>query len=436
MHILIIGSGAREHALAKALARSPQSPKIFCCATSNNPGIRALTTDYWLGTDIPSIVKKAREWKIDIALIGPEAPLEQGLADALTEQNIPTIGPKKKLAQIETSKSFTRDLLKKYHIQGSPNYRVFHDIAKAKAFLHQLGEGHYVIKADGLMGGKGVKVAGDHLHSIDEAYQFCEELHGLKHTFVIEEKCIGEEFSFMCFCDGEHVVPMPIVQDHKRALVDDRGPNTGGMGSYSDANHRLPFLTEQDVLTAFEINKAVIAALTQEIGEKYIGVLYGSFMATREGVRVIEFNARFGDPEVMNVLALLESDFVSVCQDWVTGKLTEATVRFAHQATVCKYAVPEGYPDHPLKNEIIDISAIENREQLYLGSIDERDGKLYALGSRTAAVVGKSDTIPFAEKIAQAEIARIKGRLFHRKDIGTQELIDRRILTMQTLRGE
>lgn len=436
MNILIIGSGAREHAIAKALHRSEQQPSLFCCATSNNPGIRQLTQQYWMGDicDVTEITFLASEWKIDLAVIGPEAPLEKGLSDALWEHHIPVIGPKKKLAQIETSKAFTRDLIKKYHIPGSPKYQVFHHLSGAKEFLQQLGENNYVIKANGLMGGKGVKVAGDHLHSIEDAYEFCKALQAEKSIVVIEEKCVGEEFSFMCFCDGETLIPMPLVQDHKRAYVHDKGPNTGGMGSYSDTNHRLPFLSDEDFNAAFKINQAVVRALSQEFAEKYQGILYGSFMATKDGVRLIEFNARFGDPESMNVLAILESDLVSIFQAIVQGTLSQDLVKFSHKATVCKYVVPEGYPDNPVKHKVIDVSQVKNPRELYLAAVDEQEGILYATGSRTAAFVGVSETISDAEKIAENEIQQIKGNLFHRPDIGTPELIHRRVLTMQLLR--
>lgn len=340
----------------------------------------------------------------------------------------------KKLAQIETSKAFTRDLLKKYQIQGSPEYRSFRDLSGAQDFLQHLGANNYVIKANGLMGGKGVKVAGDHLHSLREAYEFCQELNQLGQSFVIEEKLIGQEFSLLCFSDGNQLIPMPAVQDHKRAFVNDEGPNTGGMGSYSDANHRLPFLTEKDMEAAQHINQSMIDALTAEYRQPYIGILYGSFMATRKGVQLIEFNARFGDPEVLNVLSILESDFVTLCLAMISGTLSREQVRFANLATVCKYAVPEGYPDAPVKNALIDIGAVQDKQQLYLGAVDQRDGNLYATGSRTAAVVGIAATITEAEAIAESEIQRLRGPLFHREDIGTRELINRRIHQMQELR--
>ncbi len=436
MKILIVGSGAREHALAKALHRSPQQPEIYCCASSNNPGIRNLAKGYWIGDicQVEAVSKQARQWQIELAIIGPEAPLEQGLADELWAHAIPTIGPKKKLAQIETSKAFTRNLLKKYHVKGSLEYRVFQGMADVQEFLQHLGHDGYVIKADGLMGGKGVKVAGEHLHSFQEALQFCQELTDLGHSFVIEEKLVGQEFSFLCFSDGTHLVPMPLVQDHKRAFDGDKGPNTGGMGSYSFANHRLPFLSDTDIASAFHMNESIIDALTAEYREPYIGILYGSFIATKSGVQLIEFNARFGDPEALNVLAILESDFVRICQQMVTGDLSHEAVRFANLATVCKYAVPQGYPDEPQKNVEITIDAVQNREQLYLAAVNEEDGKLLATGSRAVAVVGVADNILAAEKIAEAEIQRIQGPLFHRQDIGTRELINRRIHQMQELR--
>lgn len=438
MNILIIGSGARENALAFALHRSPQQPNIFCCGTSVNPAIKQMTLQYWAGdiTDIATITNLAQEWQINLAIIGPEAPLEKGLADALWAMAIPTIGPRKRLAQIESSKGFARELMRKYHIPGLPRFQTFTDMTGVAEFLQQLGEGNYVVKANGLMGGKGVKVAGDHLHSIHDAIKFCEEIFAVHQSVVIEEKLIGQEFSLMCFCDGQDLIPMPIVQDHKRAFVDDKGPNTGGMGSYSDADHSLPFLTQRDVEQSLAINKAVMLVLMNDVNEKYIGFLYGSFIATKNGVYVIEFNARLGDPEALNVLTILESDFVAICQAMVTGNLSADLVKFSPQATVCKYAVPEGYPDKPLKNGVIEICAVKNKSNLYLASVHTEDGKIIATGSRTAAYVGVANSISEAEEIAEKEICGIAGKVFHREDIGTDKLIQRRIDEMRKLREQ
>jgi phosphoribosylamine--glycine ligase len=253
---------------------------------------------------------------------------------------------------------------------------------------------------------------------------------------VIEEKLIGQEFSLLCFSDGNRLLTMPAVQDHKRAFKGDLGPNTGGMGSYSDADHSLPFLTEKDLEAARHINESMMNALTAKYRERYIGILYGSFMATKKGVKLIEYNARFGDPECLNVLSILESDFVEICMAMLEGTLHPSLAVFANLATVCKYAVPEGYPDTPLKNTLIDISEIEQHENLYLGAVNAVDDKLYATGSRTAAVVGIAATLAEAEASAEDMIQLIKGQLFHREDIGTSELIEKRIQQMKSLREE
>ena len=436
MMILLLGSGAREHAIARALACSPQNPAIACLAANNNPGIQKLAEEFKVGSisDPKSVVSFAQKCCAKLAIIGPEAPLEAGVADALWNAGIPTVGPKKAHAQIETSKGFTRDLLAKYNIPGGPLYRRFDSLDGVAEFLEELGE-DYVVKYDGLMGGKGVKVSGDHLHSHDEALDYCTKLVNRGGSFVVEEKLIGEEFSLMSFCDGEHLAHMPPVQDHKRAYEGDEGPNTGGMGSYSDADHSLPFLTDDDISHAQKINETTAQALKKEFSEGYKGVLYGGFIATADGVKLIEYNARLGDPEAMNVLPLLESDFVEVCHGIVNGNLDERNVSFSRRATVCKYAVPEGYPDSPVKGEPIDVSAVTDTDQLYYASVDMKDGTLIEAGSRTVAYVGIAESLVKAEAKAGAEISKVRGPLFHRTDIGTTELIQKRVEHMQTLRN-
>ncbi len=438
MNILIVGSGAREHAIAKAFQRSAHHPSIFCFGSSRNPGIMSITSGYQAGsvTDVPAIVAFAKQHAIDWAFVGPEAPLEAGVVDALEDGGIPSVGPNKKLAQIETSKSFTRELLTKYNVPGMPRFQSFNSTDGLGVFINSLSMG-CVVKADGLMGGKGVKVSGDHFTTIDQAVAYAAEC--IKHDgrVLIEEKLVGQEFSFMSLCDGENLVHFPPVQDHKRAFNGDMGPNTGGMGSYSDANHSLPFLNHQDIDQARKINEVTAAALKQEFGIGYKGVLYGGFMATADGVKLIEYNARFGDPECMNVLAILESDFVDVCQAVIRGTLSQITFTCLAKATVCKYAVPEGYPDEPIKHQAIDISMIQNPEHLYLGAVDQQDdGTIIETGSRTVAIVGVADTLVEAEQIAEEEIRRIKGPLFHRDDIGTTECIAQRVVAMDTLRDD
>ena len=206
------------------------------------------------------------------------------------------------------------------------------------------------------------------------------------------------------------------------------------MGTYSDADHSLPFLRKKEIQKAQDINQATADALKKEFGYGFKGVLYGGFMATKDGVKLIEYNARFGDPEAMNVLSILKTDFLDICYGITQGTLDEIDVRFENKATVCKYAVPEGYPDKPIKGEKIDLSKVKDQDSLFYASVDVIDGALVEAGSRTVAVVGIDKTIEKAEKLAQREISKIKGPLFHRKDIGTNRLIQKKVNHMDSLR--
>jgi len=434
MNILLVGSGAREHAIAHALNNSPQEKNIFCLASNMNPGISELCTEIKID-DIndPKLVSSyALKIGAAIAIVGPENPLAMGVADALWAMGTKVVGPKKNLAQIETSKAFARDLLTEYDIPACPEYRTFSSMDGVLPFLQGLGE-NYVVKYDGLAGGKGVKVAGDHLRSHNEATEYCQSLVDRGGKFIIEEKLIGQEFSLMSFCDGNSLKHMPAVQDHKRAYEGDLGPNTGGMGTYSDANHSLPFLNEEDINMAHSINVSTAKALKDKFGEGYKGVLYGGFISTANGVKLIEYNARLGDPEAMNVLPLLDSCFIDICNGIVDGNLSHVDVQFKAKATVCKYAVPQGYPDNPIRGIPIEISDVQNPEQLFYASVDIKDGQLILAGSRAVAAVGIADNISSAEEIAEKNISAIKGPVFHRTDIGTNKLIQNKLDHMLSL---
>ncbi|MBI4129307.1 phosphoribosylamine--glycine ligase, partial [Candidatus Peregrinibacteria bacterium] len=371
MNILLITSSARGHAIADALARSPQKPDIFSICTTRNPGIRriAVAQEVTDIMDFPTVLAHAKAWHPDFAIIGPDDPIGAGLADLLEEHGISTVAPRKMFARIESSKGFARELLRKYGIDASPQFRIFPSTlspvpspaaageggvrTEIRRFIDDDLHGNYVVKYDALKGGKGVKVSDEHLHSIDEGVAYALQCIEECGQVVIEEKLVGCEFSLMSFVSGTRVVHMPLVQDHKRAYDGDTGPNTGGMGSYSMPDYSLPFLTSRDLERAKEINQLVAEALSQPSpfplpskGEGYKGILYGGYMVTKNGVKVIEFNARFGDPEALNVLPILTSDFVDICQGILTGELTQEMVRFDHKATVCKYIVPRGYPEN------------------------------------------------------------------------------------------
>lgn len=375
----------------------------------------------------------------DFVFIGPEEPLEAGVVDVLwNDFQIPCIGPTKRLAQVESSKAFTRRLVQKYGIPGNPEFRVFTNLNGVKKYLDDLASG-YVIKPDGLTGGKGVKVSDVHLFSIEEGVRYCEEIFVSGHSaVVIEEKLDGEEFSLMSFCDGRNLVHMPLVQDHKRVGEGDTGPNTGGMGSYSCADHSLPFVRPEELLEAQRINQLVANALLAETGEEYKGILYGGFMITSKGLRLLEYNARFGDPETMNVLSILESDLVSVFQHIIAGTLDKADVRFKPMATVCKYIVPDGYPENPKKGGNIDISELpieSEKLRIYEAAVDLQGPGVYRLsGSRALGIVGIAPTIDEAESIAESAAQMVRGPVFHRKDIGTAPLIEQRIRHVANVR--
>ena len=431
-NVLVVGSGAREVAIARCISQSSIKNSLFCASKEINPQIFDLCKDYFVTdlTNISDIVSYSRKNKIDFAIIGPENPLANGIVNELENVGVMCVGPKKEVALIETSKTFARKIIDLCCPEKNPQRKEFSSIEGVESFIKQLG-GEYVIKFDGLMGGKGVRVSGEHLKNIDEGVAYANEIINIGGNFLIEEKLVGEEFSLMSFVDGKVCKHMPVVQDHKRAYEGDTGPNTGGMGTYSFGNHSLPFLNEKDINEAQKTNELVAKQLFEETGTPYVGILYGGFMLTRDGVKVIEYNARFGDPEAMNVLSILESDFLSICISMVDGNLKNQDVSFERLATVCKYVVPVGYPDKPTKN--FEVFCDQNDRSLFLASVMLKDQKLIACGSRTAAVVGKNKDIFRAELFAETGIANISGNLFHRKDIGTKKLIDSRVKRMKEL---
>jgi len=449
-NLLLIGSGAREQALAKALTKNTKNNKIinlYNIGSHVNPGIanrintlpiqNAIEIQIIPYDDLEKIKNFAQEKKIDLAIIGPEQPLELGLADALWEINIPVIGPRKSLAQIETSKGFARDLMKKYEINARPLYQRFACFnQEAEDFLMALNQ-NYVIKADGLMSGKGVKVFGDHLHSLKDSIQFCQEIDG---PFVIEEKLSGPEFSLLSLSDGLTLAHMPAVQDHKRLLENDEGPNTGGMGTYTLANHRLNFLSSNDIQEAQKINEAVMQALQQETGESYQGILYGGFMKTASGIKVIEYNARFGDPEAINLLGLLKTDFLDICLAMINKTLALLNpIEFSQEASVCKYLVPEGYPEMGKKGDVLDLSFLSSKEleNLYFSSLIEKSNQFIMQGSRAMAVLSIHPEIAQAEAQVEKIISKIQGNFYHRRDIGKIKKIRkiRKIAILGSTRG-
>ncbi|NLD82106.1 MAG: phosphoribosylamine--glycine ligase, partial [Smithella sp.] len=406
---------------------------------ANNPGIASLSEICKLGSysDLSGITDFALDNKIDFAVIGPEDPLNNGIVDALIQCGIPSVGPVKSLARLETSKSFTRNLVDKYNISGNPKFKVFTTPDGLEAFLEQLDG--IVLKPDGLTGGKGVLVQGDHFKSRDEALKLCRQILKESSSVIVEEKFDGEEFSLQCLCDGKTVVGTPLVQDHKRRFDGDQGPNTGGMGSYSLPDHLMPFLKASDVEEGLEITRQVAAALLKETGTPYKGVMYGGFIATKDGVKLLEYNARFGDPEAMNILPLLKTDFVDICRHIINGTLNTLKIEFDPKATVCKYVVPKGYglpadhPDAASSRAKIEVGNVR-KARLYYSSVDKKEDGLYLSSSRAIGIVGIADNLDEARIIAEEGVKAVKGPVAYREDIGTQALIQKRIDHMKKIR--
>jgi len=435
MKILVVGTGAREHAICKAIEGNAE---LYSIMSNKNPGI-ARISKFQIGSenDIEGVKKFAADNNIDMAVIGPEAPLEKGIVDALESMGIGCVGPTMEAAKIETDKVFMRNLFENYKIDGSLVYRVFDNYDDISDFIDDFGE-DVVIKPVGLTGGKGVKIMGEQLKDADEAKKYAKEVIDTKmggHArVVIEERAIGEEFTVQAFVDGKSIAPMPAVQDHPYAFEGDEGPITGGMGSYSDKGGLLPFLDKKSYDESVQIMEDTVKAINKEVGP-YRGFLYGQFMLGRDGPKLIEYNARFGDPEAMNVLELLKSNFVDICEGIVKGKLKG--VEFEDKATVCKYIVPKGYPGSAVPNQVIEVDEKRINDagaQVYYAAVNEKDGKVYSSSSRALGLVAVGETIDEAEKLCENATKYVKGDIYHRRDVGTADLIQKRIRHMEQLK--
>jgi phosphoribosylamine--glycine ligase len=424
--VLLVGGGGREHAIARALADS--AADLYACAGNRNPGIAALARGFeTLDTTNPQAVRSYAETVgATLSVVGPEGPLEAGVADALDEAGVYAFGPRAEQARIETDKGFQRRFMERHSIPGCPDFEEFHDPETACEYVDEY-DGDLAVKPAGLTGGKGVRVIGDQVTAAEAKAYIRDSGYD---RILLEERLVGEEFTVQAFVANGQVRVTPAVQDHKRAYEGDEGPNTGGMGSYSDAGLELPFMDEDDYLAAVDILRATVDAL-----DSYKGVLYGQFMLTADGVKVVEFNARFGDPEAMNTLPVLATDFLDVLRAARDGD-SLPKLSFERQATVCKYAVPAGYPTDPQGGTrlAVDESALGDA-LLFYASVDERADGIYTTTSRSFAVVGVADTITEAETIAEDALAAAgEEGLRVRHDIGTPDLVRARVDHVADLR--
>ena len=407
--VLVIGGGGREHAIVDALSRSPQVSQIFCAP--GNAGIAALATLVNIkDTDVEGLLQFAKEQQIDLTVVGPEAALSVGVVDAFRAAGLPIFGHTKAATRIESSKEFAKEIMMKYGVPTA-GYRSFTDFDEAFAYVK---EGGYpaVIKYDGLAAGKGVVIASTEAEAEAALRDMLLDASFGEGKVVIEDYLEGPEFSFMCFVDGGRVYPMPLAQDHKRAYDGDKGPNTGGMGAYTP----LPFITEADERFALEkVLKATAEGMVAE-GCPLSGVLYGGLMKTKQGIRVIEFNARFGDPETEVILPLLDTDPFEVFCRIAKGQPLPP-IRWRKEATVGVVLASNGYPGTYEKGHLIEGADAFSGKIYHMGT-KLQDGKLLTNGGRVMMCIMTGKDVKEAYDNVYEEILKIHSdNLFYRKDI-------------------
>lgn len=408
--VLVIGSGGREHAIVHALSKSKKVNEIY--AAPGNAGIAKLAMCVNIkDTDVDSLVEFAKAEKIDLVVVGPEAALAVGVVDKMQASGIKAFGPTKAACQIESSKKFAKDLMKKYNIPTA-GYETFDDYDSALAYVKENGF-PTVLKYDGLAAGKGVVIA----NNLEEAQEALKDMllddkfgHG---KVVIEEYLEGPEFSFMCFCDNENIYPLEMAQDHKRAYDNDMGPNTGGMGAYSP----LPFITNDDY--EYALNEIMIPTAKAMVKENtpFKGVLYGGLMKTKDGIKVIEFNSRFGDPETEVVLPRLTSDIYDAFNAIVDG--TKPVLTWEDCYTIGIVLASKGYPGSYQKGFVIKNA--DSDDIYHMGTKIDDNGNLVTNGGRVLFAVAKGKTLEEANRKANMLVNEIEcENLFHRTDIGAK----------------
>lgn len=414
MKVLVVGSGGREHAIVWALSKSPRVTELYCAP--GNAGIAALATCVPVGaTDVEAMVSWAVEHQMDFVVVAPDDPLALGMVDALEAAGIPAFGPRKDAAVIEASKAFSKELMRKYHIPTA-KYATFTDMDQAIAYIHEQGA-PIVVKADGLALGKGVTVAATEEEAVEavRAMMADNKFGASGSTVVIEECMTGPEVTVLCFADGEHISPMPSSQDHKRAYDGNQGPNTGGMGAITPAPCYTPEIAQRCVKEIFE---PTMAAMKAE-GRPFQGVLYFGLMLTAEGPKVVEYNARFGDPECQALLMRLDTDLMDIFEACVKGTLDQVDIRWKREAACCLVLASGGYPLSYEKGKVIEgLDQVADAVVFHAGTA-EKDGRIVTNGGRVLGVTALGEDLEAAIRNAYQAAQPIHFDQMHfRTDIG------------------
>jgi phosphoribosylamine--glycine ligase len=438
MRVLTVGSWAKEQITVENIRRAG-GYSTHAWLDTNNPGITSRVDSYSLGSlhAIDQIVAYAVEEKVDLVLPTTASPLSLGLVDALTEEQVPVFGPSRSAARLESDKAWTRRLMQECCPEAIPEFRVFTDRDEAVAHARER-DWEVAVKPTGLTEGLGVKVYGDQLQTPEEVVAWIDVLFSQQPDgpVIVEEKIRGVEFTLQCLVSGEYVLPTPVVQDYKKLLPGEQGPNTASMGSFSDTGGLLPFLDAGIVDEALDIIRRTVKAFRETTGTPCEGFLYGQFMLTRSGLKVVEYNFRPGDPEWMNTLIIMDDDLVEVIAQLIQGSPRD--IRFRDQATVCKYIVPEAYPEK--LGEILEVSFEEGAirgtgtEFFYSCGIDAQGN--YPVGSeRGLAFVAAAPSVTEANRQVEEAIALVEGEFRHRPDIGTAELIAQKSREVEALQA-
>lgn len=420
MNVLVIGSGGREHALVWKLSTSPRVDKIFCIP--GNGGIAELATCVDIDIlDFDKLTSFAKENNVALTIVGPEVPLTAGIVDAFEKENLVAFGPSKLAAELEGSKTFAKDFMKKYNIPTA-KYMVFTSPEKAKEYIKEIGA-PCVVKADGLAAGKGVIVAMTEIEALDAVNEIMEDKRfgSAGEQIIVEEYLEGEEVSVLALSDGKTVVPMLPAQDHKRVFDNDGGPNTGGMGAYAPA----PICTDE-MLDWVQQNVLIPTVQGMEAeGRSFKGVLYAGLMVTKDGPKVLEYNARFGDPETQPILMLLESDLTTACEAVINSTLSNDTLSWHQKTAVCVVMASAGYPsDDYEKDKKIKIAEIpEHTKIFHAGTKLTSDNELITSGGRVLGVTSIGDTLETAAQNAYESVAKVSfAGMHYRRDIGAKAL--------------
>lgn len=419
MKVLVVGGGGREHALVWKLKQSPRVKEVYCAP--GNAGIAQMATCVNIrAEDVKMLLAFAREKGIDLTVVGPEAPLMEGIVEKFREAGLKIFGPSRRAAEIEGSKALAKEIMEKYNIPTA-RYAAFTDAAGAKAYIREHGA-PCVVKADGLAAGKGVIVAMDEATALEAVETIMQErvFGDAGDKVIIEEFLEGEEVSILAFTDGETVIPMVSAQDHKRIFDKDEGPNTGGMGAYSPAPVYTPELAE---IALRDILIPTVKGMAQE-GRTYSGVIYAGLMVTKDGPKVLEYNARFGDPETQAVLVRLDTDLVDIIDAILEGRLARQEIRWKPEAAVCVVIAAGGYPgDYEKGKPISGLDSAGKKAVVFHAGTKQVDGRIVTNGGRVLGVTGLGKTI--AEAIANTYEAAQEIRfadMHYRKDIGYRAL--------------